>query len=289
MENKIKYRVFTHHEHEQTFTEEFNDLRKAIEYCYDTDLGPVGSSQGHAISIWNDKGSIFEINYAGSVEIDIDNCMSATEEFLVRNHGEEFMGNEPVRPFISDEEFSEITPKQARRILTYMEADEECKRPNLRDSKFNFLNNTGKYYYREGDIFVGMDFSPGDDGFCEEFENLAECKAWLREEFEIDELDEWRENNSGLKRNEALKFTGTEIDQVMDIVEGFSAIGKSAGVHLPAQVSVSDDKETLTIRYICGIDHIDITFKKSIVMTAEEVLHEVKATLFDQLAGLFKK
>jgi len=92
-------------------------------------------------------------------------------------------------------EYREITKEQANLIYDYMDPFENRSRPRLSDSGFDFLSASGKYYLREGDKFIGFDYSCDYEGFVEEFDSLEECYAWLNDEFEISELEQWRFNN----------------------------------------------------------------------------------------------
>ena len=54
------------------------DLLEALSYCLEDET--LCSECGHAVSVHNSEGSIFEINYYGSKEIDVDGV--ATKEEL---------------------------------------------------------------------------------------------------------------------------------------------------------------------------------------------------------------
>jgi len=92
-------------------------------------------------------------------------------------------------------DYREITKEQANSIYDYMDPFETRSRPRLSESGFDFLSASGKYYLQEGDKFVGLDYSCDYEGFVEEFDSLEECFAWLDDQFEISELEQWRFNN----------------------------------------------------------------------------------------------
>lgn len=96
-------------------------------------------------------------------------------------------------------EITEITKDQANLIQGYMDtlADTNC--PHLSESGFYFLNESGKYYLKEDGRFLGFDYGADYEGFVEEFDNLDECKAWLRCEFEIENIEKWRKGQEGKK------------------------------------------------------------------------------------------
>lgn len=84
---------------------------------------------------------------------------------------------------------SEITREQAAQILSYMDS---LNTKHLSQSGFDFLNNTGKYYYAVENRFIGLDYSYDYEGYVEEFSSLGECLAWLQNLFEISDVQEWR-------------------------------------------------------------------------------------------------
>lgn len=71
------YRVLKHYEDDMELVFETSDLLKALHTCIEE---PLCRESGHAISVHNTEGSIFEINYCGFKEINIDYC--ATDEEL---------------------------------------------------------------------------------------------------------------------------------------------------------------------------------------------------------------
>ena len=75
----MKYKVFKHYRDDMELEKEFTDLREALIYCFEDDT--LCKKDGHALSIRkNDTDSIFEINYYGNTEINVDGV--AVEEEL---------------------------------------------------------------------------------------------------------------------------------------------------------------------------------------------------------------
>lgn len=73
------YEVFKHYRHDLEKEKEFTDLRGALAYCFEDDT--LCREDGHALSVRkNYADSIFEINYYGNTEINVDGV--ATEEEL---------------------------------------------------------------------------------------------------------------------------------------------------------------------------------------------------------------
>lgn len=61
-----------------------NNLVDALEYCFSDDT--LCRGDGHALSIHNCEGSIFEINYFGSKGVDIDGVASEEEFAVIRDY-----------------------------------------------------------------------------------------------------------------------------------------------------------------------------------------------------------
>ena len=75
----MNYKVYKHYRDDLELEKEFTDLKEALAYCYEDDT--LCREDGHALSIRkNYADSIFEINYYGNTEINIDDV--ATEEEL---------------------------------------------------------------------------------------------------------------------------------------------------------------------------------------------------------------
>ena len=75
----MKYEVFKHYRDDMEFEKEFVDLREALTYCFEDDT--LCREDGHALSIRkNYADSIFEINYYGNTEVNVDDV--ATKEEL---------------------------------------------------------------------------------------------------------------------------------------------------------------------------------------------------------------
>lgn len=72
---------------------------------------------------------------------------------------------------------TEITREQAKSLLDYM----NNQGARLSDSGFPFLNDSGRYYLRDGNIYVALDYSYDTEGFVEEFKRLEDCLIWLGE------------------------------------------------------------------------------------------------------------
>ena len=72
------YAVYKHYREGMDLVLETSDLDFALASCTEDDS--LCSENGHALSIHNREGSIFEINYYGSKEINVGGC--ATEEEL---------------------------------------------------------------------------------------------------------------------------------------------------------------------------------------------------------------
>lgn len=75
----MKYEVFKHYRDDMEFEKEFTDLKEALTYCFEDDT--LCREDGHALSIRkNYADSIFEINYYGNAEVNVDGV--ATKEEL---------------------------------------------------------------------------------------------------------------------------------------------------------------------------------------------------------------
>lgn len=113
-------------------------------------------------------------------------------------------------------EITRITEEQANQIYEYMNetGGRDPKRfgvPRLlSESGLAFINDTGKYYMRDGEKFVGFDYSADYEGFVEDFESLAECVAWLRYEAEIGEILEKKDQGGDLEAKIRLAADGAE-------------------------------------------------------------------------------
>lgn len=75
----MKYEVHKHYRYGIELEKEFDDLKPALEYCFADDT--LNRENGHALSVRKDySNSIFEINYYGNKEINVDGV--ATKEEL---------------------------------------------------------------------------------------------------------------------------------------------------------------------------------------------------------------
>lgn len=75
----MNYKVYKHYRDGLELEKEFADLEMALAYCFED--GTLCREDGHALSIRkNYADSIFEVNYYGNTEINIDGV--ATEEEL---------------------------------------------------------------------------------------------------------------------------------------------------------------------------------------------------------------
>lgn len=74
------YEIYRHFHGGQDKETEKETLHDALRYMYEE--AELSADNGHAVSVRNDSGSVFEINYWGNVEIDVDNC--ATKEELAQ-------------------------------------------------------------------------------------------------------------------------------------------------------------------------------------------------------------
>lgn len=75
----MKYEVYKHYRDGMELEKEFTDLKMALAYCLEDDT--LCREDGHALSVRkNYADSIFEINYYGNKEINVDGV--ATEEEL---------------------------------------------------------------------------------------------------------------------------------------------------------------------------------------------------------------
>ena len=79
-----KYEVVKHYREDMVPEFETDDFRKAIDYCMDAGLS---RDDGHAVSIRRDYNSIFEINYYGNKELDIDECITREELLILDEYG----------------------------------------------------------------------------------------------------------------------------------------------------------------------------------------------------------
>ena len=76
----MEYEVHKHYRDGIELEKKFDDLKTALEYCFADDT--LNRENGHALSIRkNYADSIFEINYYGNKEINVDGV--ATEEELI--------------------------------------------------------------------------------------------------------------------------------------------------------------------------------------------------------------
>lgn len=78
------YQVRKHYRDDIVTFQETNDFQKAIDFCLAEELS---RENGHAVSIWRDGKSIFEINYYGNTEIDIDKYITKEEIIILSNNG----------------------------------------------------------------------------------------------------------------------------------------------------------------------------------------------------------
>lgn len=75
----MEYKVYKHHRQRKVQVYETDSFMAAINYCDNVDLGPLGSENGHAVSIENNQGCIFEVNYYGKIEVNVDDCAASEE------------------------------------------------------------------------------------------------------------------------------------------------------------------------------------------------------------------
>ena len=78
-----KYNVSKHYRENMERVFETDDFREAVKFCLEEDLSP---ENGHAVSIWKNGNSVFEINYYGNVELDIDKCITKEELLLLAEY-----------------------------------------------------------------------------------------------------------------------------------------------------------------------------------------------------------
>lgn len=85
MENK-NYDIRKHFRDSMDYIKSFSNLKEALEYCRDAlesrELDNYGN--GHAISVFNEHGSIYEVNYHGSEEINICGCATKEEIEIIK-------------------------------------------------------------------------------------------------------------------------------------------------------------------------------------------------------------
>lgn len=82
---------------------------------------------------------------------------------------------------------TEITVEQANQIYQYIYESEGLPH-HLSESELDFLNDSGKYYLKDGNKFVGLDCSLDFDYYVEEFNSFEECVAWLNDAPEIGDI-----------------------------------------------------------------------------------------------------
>ena len=77
------YKVYRHFREDQILEVKTSTLGEALTHCSTCELT---RDCGHAVSVRNDSGSIYEVNYYGSVEINVDGCATKEELALIKNH-----------------------------------------------------------------------------------------------------------------------------------------------------------------------------------------------------------
>lgn len=80
MTNNETYKVFKHYRDDREHIKSFSDLNEALNFCYAEYLD---RDNGHAVSIENSEGSIFEVNYHGNTEIDVAGCITYEEKAII--------------------------------------------------------------------------------------------------------------------------------------------------------------------------------------------------------------
>lgn len=122
------------------------------------------------------------------------------------------------------ETFTEISKEQAHQIYDYMCGTEGEQNRCLSESGLPFVNSSGKYYLRDGDRFIGFDFSSDYDGFVDDFERLEECLAWLNSDIDKNEILE--------EENESKERDGIGLDE--KIQEASVLVGSKSVVGIGA-------------------------------------------------------
>lgn len=85
----MKYGVYKHYRDDIELEKEFNDLKTALEYCFADDT--LNRENGHALSVRkNYSDNIFEINYYGNKEINVDGVATEEELGIINDCVEEF-------------------------------------------------------------------------------------------------------------------------------------------------------------------------------------------------------
>lgn len=77
------YRVYRHYRTGQELELETKNLTEALDYC---NICELSGDNGHAVSVWNDNGCIYEVNYYGNTEVDIDECATPEELAAIKSH-----------------------------------------------------------------------------------------------------------------------------------------------------------------------------------------------------------
>ena len=78
----MNYKVYKHYRDDIELEKEFTDLKMALAYCLEDDT--LCRDNGHALSIRkNNNESIFEINYYGNEEINVDGTITKEEQQII--------------------------------------------------------------------------------------------------------------------------------------------------------------------------------------------------------------
>ena len=87
-----------------------------------------------------------------------------------------------------------------------------------------------------------------------------------------------------LGRNEAMMFAESEIKQIEEVLNSFSIIAKKMGIDIVTTgITLTTNKEAIELSYIGREGKKCQYYKKSIVMTWDNILNNIKADLFGEL------
>lgn len=120
-----EYKVYKHFRDDIEFEKEFKTLNEALDYCFADDT--LCRDDGHALSVRkNDMRSIFEINYYGNIEVDVDKCATDEELNIINN-------------FQVNEKSSEVNNKPS--LSSQIQSAQEKTSKEYDNSRQDYLNN----------------------------------------------------------------------------------------------------------------------------------------------------
>lgn len=253
MTNNETYKVFKHYRDDREHIESFSSLEEALNFCYAEYLD---RDNGHAVSIENSEGSIFEVNYHGNTEIDVAGCITYEEkaiiydfmnirnyEYVAKIYNAEVIG-EPVQvegKTIYNKTNIEEKPVTHKGFDSIKEFEEYCKNnfvPDSEPDKFRFVelyenNNdeviTQRHLYNNREKWCFMHGIEGClfDEFYDSREDALAAAESLWNEMDREERrdqDEFRIGRVGVyfePDNDELYYEDSFMDEIDILNDGF--------------------------------------------------------------------